>query len=123
MSVARVVMVEDDQWFADTVKRQLEKNGMEVVVAHDGPTAIDVIDDEMPDVIVLDMLLRTTTGMALLHELRSYKDLASIPVVILSSIAERIPTKDLKLYGIVEVFDKATMMVSELEASIRRHSS
>ena len=103
-----IVIVEDDRWLNDSYARIIRSGGYEVYTAADGDEAIEAIDEYKPDLILLDVLLRRTTGMALLHELQSHVDLAGIPIVIISSMAKRLEPSELKPYGIRAVLDKET---------------
>lgn len=96
-----VLVVEDDSWQAEHLARQLEQAGYRVMVAAHALEAIDQIDSLPPDVIVLDMFLPGANGMALLHEIRSYADLAAIPVLVCST--EQLALHQLKPYGVTAV--------------------
>lgn len=115
----RLVIIEDDQWLSESYSRIARAAGYEVLVAADADRAIDIIDAErQPDVIMLDVLLRRTTGMALLHELQSHVDLARIPVVITSSMAERLEQDKLVHYGVRRILDKETVTPEEMLQAI-----
>ena len=65
--------------------------------------------------MILDILLTGPTGFAVLNEMRSYPELANVPVIIVSSV--KMPEEDavaLKRYGIVTSLDKAEMTPKEL---------
>ncbi len=119
----RLVLIEDDQWLSESYARIVQSAGYEVFTATDADEAIDCIDSHQPDVIMLDMLLKRTTGMALLHELQSHTDLARIPVIIISSMAERLKPGEMAYYGVRQVLDKETMtpddMLREIQEVIR----
>lgn len=123
MTIQRVVVVEDDALLAAHYKRVLERNNYEVYTASDGPMAIDLIDDVLPDAVVLDVLLESVTAMALLHEMQSHHDLASIPVILATNLAQRVPLDDMKKYGVREVLDKATMRPADIVGAVRKFAS
>lgn len=117
---APVLLVEDDEWLAQSYSRLLVREGFATVHATHAMAAIDMIDAERPSVIVLDLLLHGTTALALLHELQSHPDLADIPVLLITTIADEVSASDLKAYGVVAVLDKSTIMPTELLAAVRR---
>ena len=86
MSV-KVLLVEDDAWLAEVEAEMLQSAGFEVRYAPHAQSAIEQIDDRLPDVIVLDMLLTGTTAVALLNELQSHGDSRHIPVILCSNLA------------------------------------
>lgn len=114
----KLVIIEDDRWLSESYGRIIRSAGYEVFVATDADEAIDCIDSRHPDVIMLDMLLKRTTGMALLHELQSHTDLSQIPVVVISSMAEHLNPRELAYYGVQKVLDKETMTPDEMLRAI-----
>jgi CheY-like chemotaxis protein len=75
--------------------------------------AMNALDEEMPDLIYLDILLTGPDGFTFLNELVSYSDTAKIPIVIVSSL--NFAGKDLSVYGVVGVLNKDTMMPVEIK--------
>jgi CheY-like chemotaxis protein len=117
--MTRVVLVEDDAWLAELEVRALENAGFSVRHAPHAPAAIDAVDDFVPDVIVLDVLLTGTTAFALLHELQSYTDTHDIPVILCTNMAESLSLDDMKSYGVRRIVDKSTMKPDDLVAAVR----
>lgn len=116
---SRVVVVEDDAWLAEHYLRVLRRGGYETYHAPNALDAIDIIDDTRPQAILLDVLLTGTTALALLHELRSHSDLADIPVVLATNLADQIELDDVESYGVRRILDKATMHPEDIVAAIR----
>ena len=116
----KIVIVEDNMWLGQSYARTLEASGYGAVTVQDAASAIDVIDEVEPDAILLDVLLAQTTGIALLHELQSHYDLASIPVVVISSLAHDLSLEQLGAYGVHSILDKTTVTPASLSNSFRR---
>ncbi len=119
MTAQRVVVIEDDQWLAEHYLRLLRRAGYETYHAPHALLAIDMIDDVRPHAILLDVLLTGMTALALLHELQSHDDLATIPVVLATNLADQIELDDVAGYGVKRVLDKATMYPDDVVAAIR----
>jgi CheY-like chemotaxis protein len=115
----RVLLVEDDAWLADMEAGVLTAAGYTVQRAPHAPAAIEMVDSFKPEVIVLDVLLAGSTAFALLNELQSYGDTASIPVVLCTSVADQFKLSQLKQYGVVRIIDKTTMHPDDIVAAIR----
>jgi len=116
---ARIVVVEDDEWLAEHYLRVLRRSGYEVYHAPHAVAAIDVIDKVQPDVIILDVLLTGTNALALLHELKSHEDLASIPIVLATNLADQIQMDDVACYGVKRILDKTSMHPEDIDVAIR----
>ncbi len=67
----RVLIVEDDERLATLTQEYLSANGLAVSVVNDGLAAIQRIRDEIPDLVVLDLMLPGADGLAVCREVRS----------------------------------------------------
>ena len=114
----RVLIVEDDPTWILLLEQYAGRLGWESVVAHSPQLAMDALDDQLVDVIVLDMLLAVETGMALLNELRGYDDLAAIPVVVFTGMSD-LTLEVLSSYGVRAVLEKATATPEDVVQALR----
>ncbi|MDN5344147.1 MAG: two-component system, OmpR family, alkaline phosphatase synthesis response regulator PhoP [Clostridia bacterium] len=83
--MVRILVVDDEVTIQELVRYNLEKSGFEVLVAGDGPTALQRIEKEPPDLIILDLMLPGIDGLEICRRLKSDRATASIPVIILSA--------------------------------------
>lgn len=118
-SSGQVLVIEDDIWLAEQFQRTLNSAGFESHHVPNGHVAMDMIDQSPPDAILLDVLLTGGTAMTLLHELRSYTDTATIPVVLCTNLAAQITLADVQSYGVKRILDKTTMHPDDVVAAIR----
>lgn len=107
-----ILVVEDDRGWEAYYRRILTKH--DLVFCHDGIAAINEMDDVRPNLVILDILLTGPTGFAVLNEMRSYPELAEVPVVIISSI--KLKEKMAEQYGVVTTFDKGELMPADVIA-------
>ncbi len=84
----RVLVIEDDEHAAELLQLHLESIGFAVSHARDAATALAMARSEVPDLITLDLLLPDASGWAVLDEIKSNPRLESVPVVIVSILAE-----------------------------------
>lgn len=84
----KILLVEDDTWLAELYRDILQmQSGCTVLTASTAEDALDVIDETSGiDLIVLDMFLPVHNGIEFLHEVASYNDINTIPVIVLSSV-------------------------------------
>jgi two-component system, OmpR family, response regulator len=78
-----ILVVDDEPTIGEVVSAYLQRAGYETRVAADGPSAIEAVAERAPDLIVLDLMLPGTDGLALCRELRS--GARAIPVVMLTA--------------------------------------
>lgn len=84
---ARVLIADDDAVVRDVVRRYLERDGLEVVVAGDGNEALRVLGNERVDVAVLDVMMPGPNGLSLCRTLRNGGDY-TVPVILLTALGE-----------------------------------
>jgi two-component system phosphate regulon response regulator PhoB len=114
-----ILIVEDDAWTAEQHARTLEKAGYRTRISPHAIDAIVAVDESRPDAIVLDVLLTGSTAFALLHELQSYSDTGTIPVILCTNLASEISIDDVRPYGVKRLLDKSTMEPDDLPAAVR----
>jgi len=121
-SKQRVLIVEDDRWFADICADSL--SDCDVRICHDAQTAIEAIDAARPDIILLDLMLPGSNGVAFLQELRSYQDTRETPVIVCSSLrmspAQR---QGMKVFDPVFFLNKTDATPERLQKVISHQSS
>ena len=81
----RVLVVDDDATIRDVVSRYLERAGHEVLVARDGPSALQLVATARPDLVVLDLMLPGMGGLEVCRRLRST---TPVPVVMVTARTE-----------------------------------
>ena len=102
MTKKRILVVDDEKDVVEFLTELLEDNGYDVTPAYDGVEAMELISEERPDLILLDLQMPEETGTGLyrkLHKKKKYKD---IPVVVISGLAGR----DVAVSASVPVIDK-----------------
>ncbi len=74
MKQTRVLVVDDEASIREIVRGFLEREGMSVVEAVDGPSAVETARSATPDVVVLDIMLPGFDGLEALRQIRSFSD-------------------------------------------------
>ncbi len=69
--MTKLLLVEDHEELWDFLSRRLRKRGFEVVLAHDGQQALDQVEAETPDLVLLDMNLPVMDGWTVARTLRA----------------------------------------------------
>lgn len=85
----RVLLVEDEEAFVDALGVGLAREGFIVEVARDGAEALNVFDDIRPDLVLLDVMLPTISGLDVCRELRRRSD---VPIIMVTARSAEIDT-------------------------------
>lgn len=86
---AKILIVEDDWMLLNIYATAFEKDGFNVLSATNGEDSLDVIRKELPDIILLDIMLPgEKNGLKVLEEVKKSRSLSNIPIVILSNLED-----------------------------------
>jgi DNA-binding response OmpR family regulator len=84
-----VLLIDDDKTVHDILTRQLNREGFNVINAHNAETGLASARDRQPDIILLDVMMPETDGWSVLSTLKNDDDLSDIPVVMLSMVKNK----------------------------------
>ncbi len=84
-----IMIVEDEQNFHTLYETILEDADYRIIHAWDVDEALSKLEEEKPDLIILDIVLNTVTGDTLFLHLKSISEYADIPVMIISASSEK----------------------------------
>ena len=102
-----VLVVEDDDDIREIIRESLETiGGLSVNLCGSGIDAFMVLQDEMPDLVLLDWMLPDLDGGAVIQQLRSDPRTAGLPVVVLTGTARRKDVENIYASGAVDVISK-----------------
>ncbi len=88
MAKTRVLVIEDERGLTDVLTYNLQREGFEVLVSHDGLEGLRKAQMQVPDLIVLDLMLPKMDGLEVCRELRSGERTRAIPILMLTAKAE-----------------------------------
>src|SRR6478609_5805658 len=84
----RVLIIEDERDLTQVLTYNLQREGFDTVVSHDGQEGLRKAQTLLPDLIILDLMLPTLSGVDVCRELKAGERTREIPVIILSAKAE-----------------------------------
>ncbi|MBI4334144.1 MAG: response regulator [Chloroflexi bacterium] len=85
----KILLVDDDLDFIEATRTVLESKPYQVVVAHEGDEGLKKAMTEKPDLILLDVIMPLKDGFTVAEQLKKDPQLNKIPVVMLTSFAQR----------------------------------
>jgi len=83
-----VLVVEDEDALSTLLHYNLEKEGYRVSLAADGEEALTQIDEQLPDLIVLDWMLPKVSGIEVCRRLRGRAETRNVPIIMLTARGE-----------------------------------
>jgi CheY-like chemotaxis protein len=85
----KILLVEDSKFLRLSTERALSRAGYEVISAADGEEGLRLAREQLPDLILLDLLLPKVSGPDVLKALKLDSTTAAIPVVVMSGLSQR----------------------------------
>jgi len=117
----KILIVEDEQFLLDLYEKKLEEAGFEVVKAENGVEGLSLTQLELPDLILLDILMPQTDGYEMLKKVKDGPKTKKIPVVIFSNLSQREEIeKGLKL-GAKDFIIKTSVTPSEMVSRVKEY--
>ena len=118
----KILVVEDDNELRSSLVNKLALVNCEILQAIDGEMAVELIVDERPDVILLDLLLPKLDGFKVLERLRNYPDksIADIKVVVLSNLWSDKDILRAKALKIEEYYVKSNTNLDDVALKIKQ---
>ena len=116
--MTKIVVADDDRMFRKAAETTLRRQGYAVTTASDGEEALQLIRSELPDIIVLDLIMPKLQGFDVLQVLKQDSLTAAIPVIVLSSLTQEQDKQEALDLGAVAYFNKATLSLGELAKQV-----
>jgi two-component system, OmpR family, alkaline phosphatase synthesis response regulator PhoP len=128
MPVARVVenrsvhlvVIEDDKFLRNLIVRKLTKEGFVVVEAENGKEGLAAMRKELPQMVLLDIILPGMSGYDVLEEIRKDEKLAGVPIIILSNLEQKEEVDHAQSLGVKEFLIKAKFTPGEIVEHIKK---
>lgn len=95
----KILLADDDPDVVEVLSMLLEEEGYEIATARDGAEALEKLEGESPDLVILDLLMPRVDGFAFFEALRDprYERWSKTPVVVLTSVREEVSNRRYEL--------------------------
>ena len=114
----KIVIVEDDANLAEIYKTRLELIGYTCFIAYNGITGLYFIQKEIPDLVLLDLMVPDISGGEILQRMRAGSWGKNIPVYVISNLNESEAPSDLRSLGIVGYAVKANLSNDQIDVIV-----
>ena len=117
-----VLLIDDNDDFLDTISFWLNNKGYKIRIARDGQSGLDMIKEQEPDLVFLDINMPGIDGIEVLRRIRETNK--GLPVVMVTAVYTDKRLEEAKKLGISGFFPKECdldQLVNILQVAIRRH--
>lgn len=119
----RILLAEDDRFLRKAAEATLKRHGFTVVTATDGEEALRLAQAEIPDLILLDLIMPKIQGFEVLRTLKANPTTSSIPVIIVSNLGQTHDVQQALEAGAAAYLVKANLslqdLVKQVEAALK----
>lgn len=119
-NMKKILLVEDDPFLLDIYKTKFQEEGFSVQVAEDGEKALKMVGEDMPDILLLDIVLPSMDGFEFLKEIKSNDKLKNIRIVLLSNLGQKNEVEKGVALGADKYLIKAHYTPSEVVKEIKK---
>ncbi len=116
----KILLIEDDSFLLSMYATKFSMENFEVITAEDGEKGVRSAAKELPDIILLDILLPKINGFEVLKQLKANKLTRYIPVILLTNLSQRSEIEQGLAEGAEDYLIKAHFMPSEVVDKIKQ---
>jgi DNA-binding response OmpR family regulator len=110
----KILLIEDDQVFANVYRNKLLLEGFQVEVAYDGETGYELLRAFKPDAVLLDLLLPKLPGIDLIRRVRSEPETHTLPLIVFANTYLTSTVQDAWKAGATKCLAKASCTPAEV---------
>ena len=111
---AKILIAEDDKFLSKVLSDKFSRKNYNVIVASDGIEAVNKIKSEIPDMVLLDLIMPNKNGFEILEEVKTDAKYKDIPVIILSNLGQKKDVERGKKLGVVDYLVKSNTPINDI---------
>ncbi len=116
----RILLVEDDDFLSELLSKKLKDKGSDVTHVTNGEAAFEHLEKEVPDLILLDIVLPQMDGYAILEGIRKDERFKNVPVVFLSNLGQKSDIEKGKSLGANKFLVKSALSLDQIIAGVKK---
>lgn len=119
--MSKILLVEDDKFLRDLLSRKLQEENLNVIPAIDGEEGAKKAEEEMPDLMLLDLILPGINGFDVLKKIKENEKTSGIPVIVLSNLGQKEDVERALSLGAKDYLIKANFTLEEIFDKIKKY--
>lgn len=118
----KIMLIEDEEILSGLLKRKLEENGYEVIVAFDGEEGMEIMKKQKPDMVLLDIVMPKMGGFEVMEKMNKMPGLSlkEIPVIIVSNSGQPVEIEKAQDLGIRDYLIKTQFDPQEVVDKVKK---
>lgn len=116
----KILVAEDDKFLSSAYRFKLTKAGFDVQVVGDGSELLTAIGNEIPDLILLDLVMPVMDGFTALENIRSNPRFKLVPIIVASNLGQKEDVDRTRELGATDFVIKSDMSLDNLISKINK---
>lgn len=117
----KILIVEDEEFLVEMYKAKFELENFQVISAFSSEQAISILKKNIPDLILLDVLLPEKSGITFLEETKQIKNISKVPIIIFSNYDDSATRNRAKQLGAESYLIKTEFTPKQLLVKIKKY--
>lgn len=119
--MAKILIIEDDPLIVKIYTTRLTVDGYQVISAENGEQGLKLAESELPDLIILDLMMPRLDGFDVMAKVRQNEKLKNVPILVYSNLAQEEEMERAKSLGATEFIIKANLSPTEMVNKIKQY--
>lgn len=115
-----ILIAEDEKTLSKALKNALKKEGYKVRVAGDGIECVKSTDEEIPNLIILDLIMPRVDGVDTLRTLKDEEKTKNVPILVLTNYSESDKLSDVLSMGVTDYFTKSEHDLTDIVEKVQK---
>ncbi len=115
----KILLVEDDVFVQDIYNLKLKQEGFDVTCATNGVEAIKYLEEDLPDLVLLDMVMPYMDGIEVLEKIQKKEEWKNLKIIMLTNLSEKDRVNEILERGVNDYIIKSHFTPSEVVEKIR----
>lgn len=116
----KILWAEDDRLLSTILAKKIQQAGFVLLKANNGSEVFKILETEIPNIIILDILLPEINGLDVLQKVKTNEKFRKIPVIMLSNLSKQSDIDRAKLLGANKFLVKAAVSLDEIIHEIKQ---
>jgi len=117
----KILIVEDEEFLVEMYKTKFELENFQVILAFSSEQAMSILKKNIPDLILLDVLLPEKSGITFLEETKQIKNISKVPIIIFSNYDDPATRNRAKQLGAEGYLIKTEFTPKQLLVKIKKY--
>ena len=123
MEKVKILVIEDDDFFRNTVAKRLEREGFEALTTGNSKEALEILETKKPNIVLLDIILPGMDGFELLSIIKKTESIKNVSVMILSNLGQKQDIEKALSLGAKDFMIKVNVNLDQIVERIKKEIS